>query len=572
MTESKPSWPVQFHRNDAMKRLLMLAWVPGLLLAFCVLRARGQGNEVVVIYNTRLAESRDVAEHYAEVRHVPAEQVLGVDLTDTEVVSREEFRDRLQLPLTKMLTDRKLFTLGEPVPAATTLKPGRAKNGVIQSRIRYAVLCYGLPLRIAEDTDLREEGAGRVQIELRRNGAAVDSELACLPLLAGQMPLTGPIINPFYGSTNAAVFAPTNGLLLVTRLDGPTAAIARELVDKAVKAETDGLLGRAYFDLRGLTNGPYLPGDAQIRGASEICRQLGLETVVDARSGTFPAGFPMSQIALYAGWDDENVSGPFALPTVEFMPGAFAYHLNSFSASTLRSTDRHWAGPLLARGVTATMGCVDEPYLQLTPDMAVFFDDFVYLGFSYGEAAYGCQRFLSWQTAVIGDPLYRPFGRSQLQQQQQNLERSQSKLLEWLQLRAVNYRLVHGAPPVEAIAYLENAPITHESAVLTEKLAELYSQAGRAEDSVKALQQVLKLGPTPQQRIRVTLVLGARLVALGRNQEAYDLYRQFLGQSPDYPDQINIYRHLRELALKLGHPAEAEDFEQQISRLTPPSN
>jgi uncharacterized protein (TIGR03790 family) len=557
------------NRKDAMKRMWMTAWWPMLALALCVPRARGQGNEVVVIYNTRLAESRDVAEHYAEVRQVPAEQVLGVDLTDAEVVSRAEFRDRLQVPLMKMLTDRKLWVLGAATNVPGTPEAGRIRNGVVQSRVRYAALCYGLPLRIAEDPDLREAGAGRIQEELRRNGAAVDSELACLPLLAGNMPLTGPISNPHYGGTNAQLFVPANGLLLVTRLDGPTAAIARGLVDKAVQAETDGLWGRAYFDLRGLTNGPYLPGDYQIRGASEICRQLGFETVVDTRSGTFPAGFPLSQVAFYAGWDDEHVSGPFALPTVEFMPGAFAYHLNSFSALTLRSTDRHWAGPLLARGATATMGCVDEPYLQLMPDMAVFFDDFANLGFSYGEAAYGCQRFLSWQTAVIGDPLYRPFGRKQVEQEQQNLEKRHSKLLEWAQLRDVNQRLVQGAPPAEAIAYLEKTPMTHQSAVLTEKLAELYSQAGKAEDSVKSLQQVLKLGPTPQQRVRVTLTLGVRLMALGRNQEAYDLYRQFLKLSPDYPDQLNIYRHLRDLAGKFGHRAEVDDFEREINRLAP---
>ena len=40
----------------------------------------------------------------------------------------------------------------------------------------------------------------------------------------------------------------------------------------------------------------------------------------------------MSQIALYAGWYERNASGPFAQPKVEFMPGAFAYHLHSFSA------------------------------------------------------------------------------------------------------------------------------------------------------------------------------------------------------------------------------------------------
>ena len=53
----------------------------------------------------------------------------------------------------------------------------------------------------------------------------------------------------------------------------------------------------------------------------------------------------------------------FTLPKVEFMPGAFAYHLHSFSATTLRSASQGWCGPLLAKGATCTMGCVYEPYL-----------------------------------------------------------------------------------------------------------------------------------------------------------------------------------------------------------------
>ncbi len=44
---------------------------------------RGQGDEVVVIYNTRVPESKEVAEHYAGLRHVPADQVFGFDLTAT---------------------------------------------------------------------------------------------------------------------------------------------------------------------------------------------------------------------------------------------------------------------------------------------------------------------------------------------------------------------------------------------------------------------------------------------------------------------------------------------------------
>ena len=107
---------------------------------------------------------------------------------------------------------------------------------------------------------------------------------------------------------------------MVTRLDGPSAEIARGLVDKAIEAETDGLWGRAYFDLRGITDPGYKPGDDWIRAASEICQQLGFETVVDENPATFPPEFPMSQIAIYCGWYDGNASGPFTQPTLNSCP------------------------------------------------------------------------------------------------------------------------------------------------------------------------------------------------------------------------------------------------------------
>ena len=305
---------------------------------------------------------------------------------------------------------------------------------------------YGVPLRILADPHLKEEIPETVKPELRRNEAAVDSELALLPLVEQKLPLFGPLRNPLYGATNLALFHPTNGVLMVTRLDGPTAAIARGLVDKALQAEKDGLWGRAYFDLRKTTEPSYKIGDDMIRNASEICRRLGFETVVDDNPGTFPDGFPMSHIAFYAGWYTEDVSGPFASPVVEFMPGAFAYHLHSYSANSLHTTNRHWAGPLLAKGVTATMGTIDEPYLSGTPDISVFTARFLLNGYTFGEAAYASQTVLSWQTTVVGDPLYQPFNRN-LDQMAQALELpalAQSEPGQWPAARAIG-RLA-GAP------------------------------------------------------------------------------------------------------------------------------
>src|SRR5262249_29879562 len=153
-------------------------------------------------------------------------------------------------------------------------------------------------------------------------------------------------------------------------------------------AENEGLWGRAYFDLRNTADPGLRMGDDWIRQASEISRLTGFETVVDTNPATFPADFPMSQIGFYCGWYTGDACGPFTQPGCEFMPGAFAYHLPSFSAGTLRSTSANWVGPLLARGTTVTMGCVYEPYLACTPNVGTFASLFLLHQFSFGEAAY----------------------------------------------------------------------------------------------------------------------------------------------------------------------------------------
>ena len=553
-------------RRFAMKKITCS------FLAFLVAlsaRGAGRGDEVVVIYNSRLPESKSVAEHYAERRQVPANQVFGFDLPATETMSRVEFRDQLQKPLVKALEQKKLLLFRAHSVPATNDQPSRIEWKVSESKIRYAVLCYGVPVKILKDANLVEKSTDQMRPELRRNEAAVDNELACLPFMEQKYPLAGPLRNPFYTVTNASTLHPTNGILLVARLDGPTADIARTLVDKALQAEEDGLWGRGYFDLRGLTNSSYQAGDDWIRGAAGICKLLGYETVVDENPGTFPAGFPMSQIAFYAGWYDEHVSGPFTRPKVEFMPGAFGYHLHSASAGVVRTTTRQWVGPLLAKGVTATMGCVDEPFLTGTPDIGAFFARFTVYGFSFGEAAYAAQNVLSWQTTVIGDPLYRPFARNP-QELHQELEQRHSKLIEWSHLGVVNLNLVKKFPMADVVNYLEQLELTKQSAVLTEKLGDLYAAQGKPSSSAHAYQQALKLDPSPQQRIRLMQTLADKLVTLGRDEEAYDIYQQFLKDFRDYPDMLGIYTKTLPLAQKLKK-GDAEKIEAEIKQLSPPT-
>ncbi|MCX7723356.1 MAG: TIGR03790 family protein [Verrucomicrobiae bacterium] len=524
------------------------------------------GSEVVVVYNSRVPESKKVAEHYAAARAVPTNQVLGLDMPVSEVIARPIFSVQIQRPLARLFEERNLWRLSRVQVRGESNTPARTQWRVTESKIRYLVLCYGVPLKIAADTNLTEESAHSVPEPFRRNEAAVDSELACLPMHAQHIPLFGGIQNPVFGVTNAAQIHPTNGVLMVCRLDAPNAQTASGLVDKALEAESNGLWGRAYFDIRSITGG-YAIGDEWIRAAAEIARFAGFETIVDTNSATFPASFPMSHIALYAGWYEGGLAGPFALPTVEFMPGAFAYHLRSDSAYSMRHTNL-WVPGLLLKGATVTMGTVEEPYLQCTPNIAVFFARWLLQGFTFGEAAYACQELLSWQTTVVGDPLYRPFAKP-ARQLHFELQQSKSKLIEWSHLRVVNLTLARGYPLAEAVNYLEQIPETTNSAVLTEKLAELYLAQGKPNAAIDAYRKALALNPSPQQRVRLLLNLAEQLLRLNRENEAYEVYKQFLHQCPNYADRLSIFQKLVALARKLGKP-DVTTLEAELEKLSAP--
>jgi len=515
--------------------------------------ARAGGEAVAVVYNSALPESEAVAEYYAKARQIPKGQLFGFALPTGLEISRADFRDHLQAPLADQLASRKLWTFGDVMVPASKNQPRHTVPGVVATKIRYLVLCYGVPVRIIQDDSIHEDGETNFPPEFRPNTASVDSELVWLPLVNLHPHLNGPMQNWVFATTNEMTLSPTNGVLLVARLDGPSPDIARGLVDKALAAERDGWWGRAYFDARGLPpTDRYYHGDELILGAADLCGQLGFETIVDTNSATFPVAYPLSQVAVYCGWYDADVSGPFTRPQVEFMPGAFAYHLHSFSAADLRSSTNNWVGPLLAKGATCTMGCVSEPYLAFTPNLIVFFEA-LSRGWTFGEAAWAAQPGLSWQTTVVGDPLYRPFSKSPAQLQADLLKRK-SPLLEWSVLRLVNLDRKHGAPLGALAASLEQLSVTSRSAVLTEKLADLTEALGKPASAIDYYQRALTLNPSAQQRVRLRLTLGTELTAEHRPAEAAEDYRQLLREVPDYPAKDDLTKTLEQLEPKPAKP------------------
>ena len=452
-------------------------------LAQCA--ALGQGESVAVLFNSKLPESKAVAEHYAKLRGIPANHLIGLPLSDGHTISRREFTVKLEQPLAAELARRNLL------------------DGKTAS-IRYLVLCWGVPIRVDKDDALNEDGRSQAPSSLRRNEASVDSELAMLPQLAQAPKRVGIVTNPVFREADAKQISPANGVLMVVRLDGPSARLAKRLVERAIAAEKDGLWGRAYVDLRGISSGQLKAGDERLRKVAEITRRSGFTTVVDEKPETLPVGYPASHIAFYAGWYGINVEGVFAESTVEFMPGAIAYHLHSYNGSMIRDAHARWIGPFINKGATATFGSVFEPYLQLTPDQPVFFSRLIQNGFTFGEAGYAATRALSWQTVFVGDPLYRPFGRAP-EELRADLARRNSPMLEWFHLLAVNQGLAAGAPAKAAIAHLQQLPKTSGSAVLQEKLAELLTASGQSEAALGAYSAALKLSTSPKQKQRLVV-------------------------------------------------------------------
>ena len=89
---------------------------------------------------------------------MPANQVIGFELGTGEEMSRVEYDGWLARPLAHELESRKLWRLGTVTRAVTNATDLRELRMPVESKIRYVVLCFGVPLKIRPDTDLKEAG------------------------------------------------------------------------------------------------------------------------------------------------------------------------------------------------------------------------------------------------------------------------------------------------------------------------------------------------------------------------------------------------------------------------------
>jgi len=397
-----------FVSKSSRAAVLLLAGLATWLQAQTTERPSREAAATLVVFNTRDPDARALADYYAERRHIPDEQVIGLDCPTDEEITRQQYTDTIEAPL------RKLFERKGWWEVRTD---SEGKNEVTGSSIRYVALVRGMPLKIkttivppAPDQPAPPRPNGGDPIR-GHDEASVDSELS---VLGGfRTDHFGIINNPYYRR-----FAPvldsavTSGMLLVCRLDAPSAETVRRMIDDSLEAEARGLYGWAYIDRRSIPESGYKDGDEWLRNAAAECWNEGIPVILDNVPPIFPAGFPIKDAALYYGWYEWGLSGGLASSDRPFRPGAVAVHIQSFSARTLRDPNAHWVGPLLTRGAAASMGNVYEPYLDLTPHLDIF-NERLLKGFTLAESAYMSIKVLSWMNVVAGDPLYRPFAGAQ---------------------------------------------------------------------------------------------------------------------------------------------------------------
>ena len=530
-------------RPGSLRLLLLLA-------AATPAAAAGVADGVVIVANGADRESVAIASHYAEARDVPRANIIVVAAPLTETITWKQFVGTLWQPLEEELVRRGWI---DAIPMSLFDDVGRRKYAFSGHRITALVVCRGIPLRIANDDTLYKDVPPLTDHpQFRTNQGAVDSELSLLA--QGDYPINASVPNPLFGKAQPTELERAQ-VVKVSRLDGPTATEAMGLVDLAMQAERTGLLGRAYVDIAG----PHENGNRWLEKTADEIGALGIDLSVTRGPGTLPQTGRLDAPVLYFGWYAQDLNGPFALPGFRFPPGAVAVHIHSFSAHTLRSETEGWCGPLIARGATATVGNVYEPYLEYLhrPDMLL---DALIHGDDLVDAAYYALPVLSWQSIVIGDPLYRPFASSPVNRDFATL-------------------------PADTAGY---AAIEQMN---------LLDKTGKQADVIEAGKVAMRKAPN----LALGLALGRRLEAAGNNEQAiwtvkeaadgadtstwnWELLReaaQFLNGHGHAAEAIDVYKKLfdtdgmpallrsswlteaREVALNAGDTAQAADWRQE---------
>lgn len=301
-----------------------------------------------IVFKTGEPASERIARFYADVRHVPPGNLVGLDIPDRRSLTRQElksFRSRL---LEQLPTDVQSLLLVWTRP--------------------YLVECMSVTTAFA---------AGYAP-GFCEPGCALTAR------------------NPLFDSPGWLP-ADTTGWLPAMLLPSEDEALARALVERGLKADHAGGGGVVY-----LVRTHDFARNVRAARYDETTKLEGWRIAIREISDP-PARDPTDVIAYFTG-----VARVGELREIHFRPGAVADHLTS-TAGDLDSDRQMSALAWLRQGATGTYGTVTEPcnHLEKFPDPAIFIDHYL-----HGDAlleAYWKSVEMPGQGLFLGEPLARPF-------------------------------------------------------------------------------------------------------------------------------------------------------------------
>ena len=208
----------------------------------------------------RAGASAFVGRYYAQKRGIPEGHILHLRTTTEEWIPYADYLAEIESPVRKLLD---------------------ANNGAMGHAILYIVPVYGIPIKVQMP-----------------DGQLLSTD-SLLSVLYATPATAIRIRNPYFGAVGSRPphfaewadqrqAAGGGKMFLVSRLDGPSASIARGLVDQAVTAEAalDTKSGIGYFDYQGsrATSDPMSPFDIDMQQAGTLSQKHGFRTVMHAQA------------------------------------------------------------------------------------------------------------------------------------------------------------------------------------------------------------------------------------------------------------------------------------------------
>ena len=405
--------------SSALGFIVLLLLLP--LAAFALEPA-----EVAVVANKFVTGSVDLAHYYMEKRGIPKANLIRIDTTNKEWVSRKNYDEEIAAPVRQFLRSRKeksvircLVTVqGVPLRVEPPEMTREEKRQVEKLNEELAIISEQLtsheknsPQAVELNQRYSVAEKQRSLLQKKDQRASVDSELSLV--LVDVYPLDGWVTNPYFtGFQQKRLSVTKDEVLMVARLDAPSVDIVRRMIDDSLAIEAAGLNGTAYIDARYPKPDPqkklegYAFYDNSLHLAAErIKSSRMMPVVVNDKAELFQAG-EAPNAALYCGW----YSLSRYVDAFDWQRGAVGYHIASGECGTLCSgTSQGWCKRMLEDGAAATVGPVSEPYVTAFPVPEIFFPVLIDGYYTLAEAYFLSLPYLSWQMVLVGDPLYRPF-------------------------------------------------------------------------------------------------------------------------------------------------------------------